>query len=439
MIIDTYRPDPEGPDHIYKRWRDSEGALIEEHISDFKPYFWIKESTPPRVVNRILGRYPGSEIDWNDTAVALRTDEKLVKVYAFRTSDIRQMCHEFRVTWEGDFSLADRYLIDEIEEMPQWKPRVWHFDLEWDPKTDETTVMAVIDNYNNRNIAFCWQDNDPKGLANKWETTEREVEYEVNEVPVKFTYERYEYGSEREMHQAFMNYMDECNPDIFVAHAIMWADLPHLIRRLPEFRQLSPLNRVLRPPNKSDSKGYDYVAQPIIGRLCFDTAAPIRSGSGFERVWKDSGQPQLKNRKLDTIAKACNMGGKFDMDVFTGWAERFDDYVDYCMQDTILLKRIDEDNHVLNFFLSLQRLCGVRFSSCHNVTRFARGLLSRRTHLKAPTKSNQEKREYEGAFIPPPSPGRYESVACVDYKGLYPSLILSHNLCWTTQVKGDAR
>jgi hypothetical protein len=59
------------------------------------------------------------------------------------------------------------------------------------------------------------------------------------------------------------------------------------------------------------------------------------------------------------------------MDVFTGWTERFDDYVDYCMQDTILLKKIDEENHVLNFFMSLQRICGVSFPSCHNVTRFA--------------------------------------------------------------------
>ena len=439
MIIDTFRPDPEGPDHIYKRWRDAEGNLIEETVSDFKPYFWIRASTSPRIVEHVLDRYPGSEIDWNDKATALRTEEELVKVYAYRNSDIREMAREFGSTWEADLSLPDRYLIDEVAEMPNWKPRVWHFDLEWDPKTDETTGMAVIDNYNNRYVAFCWKQGNPTGLYDMDHfIEEKEVEYEVDGVPVTFTYERHLYGSELDMHYAFINYMNECNPDIFVAHAIMWADLPHLIRRLPEFRNLSPLNRVLRPrQGNGKKKFYDYVEQPIIGRLCFDTASPVRSGSGFERVWKDSGKPQLKNLKLDTIAKACKLGGKFDMDVFTGWTERFDDYVDYCMQDTVLLKRIDEENHVLNFFLSLQRLCGVRFASCHNVTRFARGLLSRRTHWKAPTKSGQEKQEYEGAFIPPPRPGRYEGVATVDYKGLYPSLILSHNLSWETQVRGD--
>jgi DNA polymerase elongation subunit (family B) len=432
MIVDTFRPDPTGPDHIYKRWRDAEGNLIEETVTDFEPYFWIKASTPKRVVERVLNRYPGSYVDETDTAKALRTDDSLIKVYAYRNSDIRDMAREFGFTWEADLSLVDRYLIDNISEMPEWKPRVWHFDLEWDPKTDETTVMAVVDSYNNRKVAFCWMKDNPTGLYEMDNhIEEKEVEYTVNGVPVKFTYERHLYGSEEDMHIAFLNYMDECNPDVFIAHAIMWADLPHLVRRLPDHRKLSPLGRVIRP--RQDGS-YDYVAQPIIGRLCFDTAAPLRSGSGFERVWKDSGKPQLKNLKLDTIASTLGYGGKFDMDVFTGWTERFDDYVDYCMQDTILLKKIDEENHVLNFFMSLQRICGVSFPSCHNVTRFARGLLSRRTHWKAPSRSRQEKQEYEGAFIPPPKPGRYEGVACVDYKGLYPSIILSHNLSWETQV-----
>lgn len=431
MIINAYCPDPEGSDHIYKRWRDTEGNLIEETVTDFKPYFWISANNSRRYVDRILEQYPGAWVDWNDTAVGLRDEEPLVKVYTHRQRDIKEVARRFKKTWEADLSLEDRYLIDNVKEMPEWKPRVWHFDLEWEPDTKETTVMAVIDNYNNRFVAFCWKKDNPNGLFDMDSYEEvREVEYEVNGVMTKFNYERHLYGSEEEMHDAFLHYLDECNPDIFVAHAIMWADLPHLISRLKQFRRLSPLRRVLRP-NKG---AYDYVDQPILGRLCFDTAAPVRSGSGFERVWKDSGKPQLKNLKLDTIAEACKLGGKFDMDVFTGWTERFDEYVDYCMQDTLLLKKIDENNHVVNFFLSLQRLCGVSFRSCHNVTRFARGLLQRRTEWKPPTKSTQEKQEYEGAFIPPPKPGRYEGVACVDYKGLYPSIILSHNLSWETQV-----
>ena len=434
MIVDTYRPDPEGPDHLYLRWRDAEGNLIEDTVDDFRPYFWIAADTSRPYAQRVVDQFPGAWIDWEDKALGLRDQTPLVKVYCERFRDVKDLARRFRQTWEADISLPDRYLIDKYSKMPKWKPRVWHFDLEWEPSSNETTVMAVTDNYNNRTVAFCWKKGNPNGLYDMDHHIEiRTTEYEVRGQPVSFTYERHMYGSETDMHQAFLHYLDECNPDVFVAHALMWADLPHLVDRLKQFRRLSPLGRVLRPTKGS----YDYVDQPIIGRLCFDTASPMKSGSGFERVWKDSGQPQLKNRKLDTIAEACGLGGKFDMDVFTGWTERFDDYVDYCVQDTLLLKQIDERNHVLDFFLSLQELCGVQFRSCHNVTRFAKGLLNRRTHWKAPTRSQQEKEDYEGAFIPPPSPGRYENVACVDYKGLYPSLILSHNLSWETQVPKD--
>ena len=433
MIVDIYRPDPEGPDHIYKRWRDADGNLIEETVEDFQPYLWIKASTPTRIVERVLGRYPGSSIDWYDRAKALRTEEELVKVYAYRTRDLREMAKEFGPTWEADLSLVDRYLIDSIDEMPEWTPRVWHFDLEWDPKEDFTTVMAVADSYSKRNVVFCW--NEESALSDSQENKSEIIEVDITDedgIQHQFSYERVMCSGEDSMYQAFFSYLEECNPDVFVAHAIMWADLPHIIRRFPEFRKLSPLGRVMRPPR--DKRGYKYEAQPICGRLCFDTAAPLRSGTGFERVWKDSGQPQLKNLKLNTIAETLGYGGKFEMDVFTGWYERFDDFVHYCMQDVLLLKKIDENNHVLNFYLSLQRITGVSFPSCHNVTRFARGLLSRRSEWKAPTKSQQSKSEYEGAFIPPPKPGRYQGVACVDYKGLYPSLILSHNLSWETQV-----
>jgi len=433
VIVDAFRPDPEGPDHLYLRWRDKDGNLIEDTVTDFRPYFWISANTPKRIIDNVLDSFYGSEVDYDDTAVGLRDNEPLIKVYAYRESDIRSMAARFWKTWEADLSLADRYLMDTYQTIPDWTPRVWHFDLEWDPKTKETTVMAVVDSFNRRRVAFCWKKDNPNGLYDMDHHIEvREVDYEVRGEKVDYTYERHLYGSESDMHRAFLAYLEECNPDVLVAHSMMWADLPHLTERLKQFRRLSPLGRVL-----GTKKGYDYTDQPIRGRLCFDTASPLNSGSGFERVWKDSGKPQLKNLKLDTLAEACGLGGKFDMDVFTGWTERFDDYVDYCMQDTVLLKRIDEDNHVLDFFFSLQRLCGVTFPSCHNVTRFARGLLSRRTDWKAPTRSQQEKQEYEGAFIPPPRPGRYEGVACVDYKGLYPSIILSHNLSWETQVHPD--
>ena len=359
MIIEQYFPTFDGPADIYKRWRSVDGTLIEQTEEEYHPYFWIRESTPRRIIDKVLGRYPGSYVDWGSSAEALKTGDSLVKIYAHKSSDIRNMQREFGKTWEADMSIKDQYLIDNVERIPEWKPRVWHFDLEWDPKEKFTTVMAVTDSYNNENVIFCWSPESAENMAEgEVEEEQRTVKYQQEDgSETIFTYKRLLFNSEKAIHNAFLDYLDECNPDVLVAHALMWADLPHLVERLEDFRRLSPLGRVLRPPK--GERGYKYTAQPIIGRLCFDTAAPADSGSGFERVWRDSGRPQLASRKLNSIAEELGYCGKLDMDVFTGWRERFDDYCDYCMQDTLLVKRIDEENHVLDFFMSLQRICGV--------------------------------------------------------------------------------
>ena len=446
MIVDNYLPDYDGRDVLYCRWRSDNGTLIEQNVTDFEPYFWVKADTDPRLIKHLVDRYPGSRVDREAKAVGIG-GENLIKIIPFRQGDVYPMRKEM-ASWEGDLTLPDRFLMDRYATMPEWKPRVWHLDLEWDPKEDFTTVIGIADNYSDERIAFCWSEESAKSLGDdEFIETIRSMSW-GNSKGVESTvkYRRVLCNSEASVYREFLAYLEKCDPDVLVAHALMWADLPHIIRRLDNkdvlgkglFRKLSPLNRVRKPDKE---KGYDYTDQPVRGRLCFDTAAPLSSGTGFERVWKDSGKPQLASRKLDHITgeDVLDYGGKLEMDVFTGWYERFDEFVDYCMRDVELLKMVDERNHILEFYMSLQQVCGVSFPSCHNVTRFARGLISRRTDWKPPTLSPHSKAEYEGAYIPPPTPGLYEGVACVDYKGLYPSLILSHNLSWESQVDREYR
>ena len=144
---------------------------------------------------------------------------------------------------------------------------------------------------------------------------------------------------------------------------------------------------------------------------------------------------------MNTIAETLGLGSKLTeeiegMDVHNGWYEYWSEFVDYCLLDTVLLRGIDEARNVTDFFVEMVRLCGVSIQSATNVTNFARGLLSRRTHLKAPSRYRAEKVDLEGAEFIMKEPGLYEGVAIIDYKGLYPSLITGHNLCYTTKRDG---
>ena len=216
----------------------------------------------------------------------------------------------------------------------------------------------------------------------------------------------------------------------------MWADLPHLMRRLKDPDQLSPLGQVIRPFKDKDS--YKETQQPIKGRLCWDSAADWRSGSGFETIWQKSGRGQLPNRKLNTIAERLELGSKLTeeiegMNVHNGWREYWTEFVDYCLLDTTLLRDIDNKLSATKFFVAVQQLCGVSWGSTHKVTRYFRGMVGRRTELKAPSAYKVMRESLQAAHIPDPIPGRHEGVGIFDYASLYPNIILSDNLCYTTK------
>ena len=122
MIIEQYYPDPEGMAALYKRWRSPEGELIEETVTDFQPYTWVRADTPPRLLTRLSERYYGLTIDRSTKATGLY-GEDLIRVNVMRPNDLHGVRREIE-TWEADLRLPDRYLIDEVSEMPDWTP--WH-------------------------------------------------------------------------------------------------------------------------------------------------------------------------------------------------------------------------------------------------------------------------------------------------------------------------
>jgi len=438
MIADAIYNDDEAPD-IYTRYR-IDGELCEDMVKGFKPHFYVPQSTPEFRLKGLKRSYPQAEVDMKKTYEGL-DGTSLYRVSTNSPYDISRMRDMFARTYEADVRYVDQYLIENVPKMPKWKPRKWWYDIECDTGDDNfTTVIAVIDSDIDIPVVFAWADEttncpyrDVKGT-----TTSRNIR------DTKYSLRLFD--SEKALYDSFIGFLQERNPDIMVAHAGTFFDIPHMIARLDKIyghggaAKLSPLG-IIRYPKQKQNDRYHPTDQPIAGRWQFDTAAPATSGTGFERVWKDSGGGQLPNLKLNTIAEELGLGSKLTeeiegMDVHNGWREYWPEFVDYCMLDTVLLRGIDEARNVTDFYLEMVRLCGVSIQSATNVTNFARGLLSRRTHLKAPTRFNAEKADLAGAEFILKEPGLYEGVAILDYKGLYPSLITGHNLCYTTKREG---
>ena len=407
--------------HLYERTRDADGKLYVSIISPddenyVKPYCWIPVKINQRKLGRVISRYQGVYVIEDERATGLDGIE-LMKMVVPNPRAFWDIKKEIR-TYEGDMPYEDQYLLQTYpEKIPEFVPRIWYFDLEWDVTDGFLTVMAVDDSHAEHPVVFAWRENQEQTID--W--IEREDGYML-----------YLYDNEIDMY-----HLEECDPDILCAHAIMWADLPKMMERLPDPRRLSPIGEIVKPHVKY---GYKETQQPIKGRLCFDSAAKGMSGSGFETLWIKSGRGQLPSRKLDTIAKALGLGGKIDededgnkLDVFTWWETHFDLFVDYCLRDTTLLRQCDEKLNAIPFLVAMQQFCGVRFQSTHRVTNYVRGLFGRYSDLKAPTMFNRQRDALTAANVLETKAGRHQNVALVDFASLYPILIVCLNLCPTTK------
>jgi DNA polymerase, archaea type len=429
MIIEYTSDDPYDPPTIYVRTRGADGVLKERYIShdddDFVyPFCWLRQEAPSFVLRRLKNMHARVT---EEVSVSINGG-KLWKVEVNHPNVLWEIKDAVgKWTCEADFNYLDQILLTNYpDKIPEFHPRKWYYDLEWQTTGDgEITVMAVADSHAEHNVVFAWSEVSIRDTITKTEWIDRYDGYELRTYP-----------NEDAMLTGFLEHLRECDPDMLIAHAGGWADLPKLHTRLGALRHdMSPLGIFLPP--KKDGSGYKSTAQPIKGRLVFDTAAMAEEGSGFEGVWQKSGRGKAQQRKLNWFATELGLGHKLTddiegMTVFNGWKEYYDDFVDYCLVDTTLLRDIDEKLHCTDFHLALQQVAGVQFGSTHNVSRYFRGLIGRKTNMKAPTSWVEERAPLQAAWVMNTVPGRHENVALVDFASLYPNIILSANLCHTT-------
>ena len=73
--------------------------------------------------------------------------------------NISAMSKMFSRSYEGDMRYVDQYLVENITEMPKWKPRKWWYDIECNTGDDNfTTVIAIIDSDLDTPVVFAWAD-----------------------------------------------------------------------------------------------------------------------------------------------------------------------------------------------------------------------------------------------------------------------------------------
>tara|TARA_R110000751_G_scaffold34966_1_gene86373 strand:- start:251 stop:2539 length:2289 start_codon:yes stop_codon:yes gene_type:complete len=421
MIIDGGRGR-----RVRVRYRDPDTLeRIEDSISDQYPYFFA-------LTDEI------ETVKWPYYATVLRTvegfegvyGETLSKVVVREPKDIGliKKSNVLSQTWEGNIPWGNRVLSDRIsageEPYRHYKHRVWYFDAEWKTESNEITIMTVYDTYTEKRYTWFTHPDYEAGEYNsvpcknhpdgKTETT--------FDVPAKC------FSSELAMLKHFLRHMQKQDPDIIAGWFLVTADIKTIVKRM----EVNGLNPGLLSPYNSHVRKYNWTAsfwaQPIPGRICMDLMV------SFGKLWVMK-NGQLPGQGLDAVSRHCLNESKVELsDGHDTYYTDIGTYLDYNIQDVMLLPRLNDLVNCIDYFTSLQHFCQCDFETVAKTTGLATALFLRDKDFtgRIPTEPQFAKVNYTGADIQEPTPGLYNGTAILDIKAMYHSNVNLHNICWTT-------
>ena len=261
------------------------------------------------------------------------------------------------------------------------------------------------------------------------------------------------YATEREMLEAFQKYLHKKDVDIITGWNIFGFDMEYIYKRAQinrchyDFYNLGKLKDVdsqLVIKKLSSSALGDNLLKllPMSGRFIFDLFHEVKKGY------------KLDSYKLDSVSKLYLGDQKIDMtpkEMFARYLEgdpvKLREVAEYCIKDTLLPHRL------------MKKLCTLL-----NLVEMAKAtwvpvpfLVERGQQIKVFSQLTKKARElgfmvptirygalpeepYEGATVLEAQKGAYYTpITALDFEALYPSIMMAHNLCYSSYVMDERK
>ncbi|KAI8324930.1 delta DNA polymerase [Martensiomyces pterosporus] len=251
------------------------------------------------------------------------------------------------------------------------------------------------------------------------------------------------FQNESELLQKWTEFIQTCDPDVVIGYNTTNFDLPYLIDRAEtlkttKFPYLGRVRDVVTKVGTSrfSSKAYGTHDTKVInmeGRVQFDVLQAIR------REYK------LRSNSLNAVSAKFLGEQKEDVpysiisDLQKESPETRRRLAVYCLKDAFLPQRLVDKLMFLVNSMEMARVTGVPFN--YLLTRGQQiKVMSQlfrqavRQDLVVPVIESQGgDNQYEGATVIEPKRGYYDMpIATLDFASLYPSIMMAHNLCYTT-------
>jgi len=399
-------------------------------VYGFRPYFYTSENDLAYLTS--FADDNDFKIDYKITTVpGFKSPCSLYKIYTELPRDVSKLvkCKKgdsrFNIdAWESDVLFSLRYIIDngiksgfvydpvsqtiEPQEIEKSYLRRLYVDIELQsPKTpdiethlDPVTVIGLYDNIAGEYTVFSTK-NPEVNLE----------EYLVQDKKIRFYY----CANEKDLLMRYLSYVSNTKPDVFLSFTEL--DWFYPVKRMKmlglDFKSMSRVNVVqMYGANNVKIHGLEFMD---IQKMYYQV---FLSGSKWETL-HDIATEELGEEKLYR-----------EESVYENWIEHPERVLIRNIRDVEIIKRLDEELSLLDYFDAVKRTVGCNFKDTLYKSRVADIMYLRLCHneLILPSKAMVKKIEYEGGIVFPVTPGIYHDIVVLDWSSMYPSIIKCFNI-----------
>jgi len=253
------------------------------------------------------------------------------------------------------------------------------------------------------------------------------------------------YTTEPDLLDAFGRYLAREDPDIITGWNIFGFDLEFLFVRASRLgvetvwgrRTDQPSELIIKHLASSALGSNELKMVPMVGRYVFDLFQDIKREHKLESYSLNACSKHfLKDQKIDMPVK--EMFARF----LEGDPTKLGEVAEYCIKDTVLPHKIMAKVCQLQNQIEMAKACWVPLSFLsergQQIKVFSQmAYKARQLGFLIPTIRRPEGlvEGYEGATVLEAQTGAYYSpITALDFASLYPSIMVAHNLCYSTLV-----
>ncbi|MCX8207012.1 MAG: DNA-directed DNA polymerase [Methanothrix sp.] len=245
-------------------------------------------------------------------------------------------------------------------------------------------------------------------------------------------------ADERALLSRFVSVINDYDPDIIVGYNSNEFDIPYLRERASRLGIDMDVGRDGSTWLIKSMGGSKNVA--VTGRVVVDLLPIIRSSFSLK-------QYTLRSAAMELIGEEKRDVNPARMESIWLEGDGLSDLISYSRRDAVLVMQLLLRLRLMDKYMALARASGSLLQDIVNggQSGMVESLLLRkfRSHGRVlPPKPDSEESderfmdadELKGGAVLPPVKGLVENVIILDYKSLYPTIMMAHNLCYSTVV-----